>query len=149
MPLTNPQSPGWSLDLLPFIDQAHVAQSFNLNGPVDDEVNAVAAASFRPPVLQCPEIEDTPIELTTPAGRKHNVKTGHYVLNAETMGRPLAHFQSTDTTMLARDSGSSAQVWHSSPFVSTLIDGSDSVHHTGNVVCYLSGRATIVASSDY
>lgn len=147
MPLMNPQSPGWSLDLLPFLDQASLYQSFNLTGAVDDSINGKAAAAGCPPIYQCPEIDDASLSLTTLSGQTHHVKPGHYVLNSEVLSRPLGHFPSTDTTMLARDSGSSVQMWHSSPFVSSLADGSHSVHVTGNVVCFLSGRAAVVTNN--
>lgn len=146
MPLMNPQSPGWSLDLLPFLEQTPLYRSFNLTGTVDDPINARAAATGCPSIYQCPEINAASLPLITPNAQTHHVKPGHYVLNSEVLNRPLGHFPSTDTTMLARDSGSSVQMWHSSPFVSSMADGSDAVHVSGNVVCFLSGRAAVVTN---
>jgi type II secretory pathway pseudopilin PulG len=148
MPLMSPDSPGWALDLLPFLEQRPLYQSFNLCGGVDDLTNLQAAAAGCPTVYRCTEISDDPVSLIATNGSTHRVRPVHYLLNSQILGRSFDEFSTTDSTILARDSGSSAHVWHSSPFGAPFDDGSDIVHFTGNVVCFLSGRAAIVAEKD-
>lgn len=149
MPLLRLDSPGWSLDLLPFLDQEPLYRSFNLGGGADDLTNAQAAAAGCPAMYQCSEISDDSVSLIAVNGSTYHVKPVHYVLNSQILGRSFDEFSMTDSTILARDSGSSAHVWHSSPFAAPFDDGSDIVHFTGNVVCFLSGRAAIVTDGHF
>lgn len=147
-PLLSPESPGWALDILPQLEQAPLWGQFDLNQPVDSDTNALAASSQRPSTFHCPQNQDNLLSVVTLSGASVEVRPNHYTFNAAVLGVPMARIPQTDNTMLARDSGSIAQVWNSSPFVSVFDDDTRTVHPGGTVVVYVSGRAGLRANGE-
>lgn len=147
-PLLCSESPGWAIDLLPHLEQSSLWNQFDLNQPVDSDANVSAASGYRPSIFRCPQNQDSPLSVAPPSGVPVQVLPNHYVFNSTVFGVPMARIPQTDSTMLARDSGSFAQLWHSSPFTSVLNDGSPPVHPGGTVVVYVSGRAELRTNNE-
>lgn len=148
MPLLTCESPGWALDILPHIGEAPLWGRFDPIQPVDADVNANAGSGHRPGIFRCPQNTDAPVPILTPTGTTIFVLPNHYGFNVAVLGLRMSGVPITDRTMLARDTGSTAQVWHSSPIVSVFSDGSSAVHDGGTVVAFVSGRVDTCFNSE-
>ena len=146
-PLVSVESPGWAIDLLPHLEQAGLWKQFDPTLAIDAEINATAASIGRPPSYRCPANPDFPLTVALSDAVSRQVLPNHYVGNAGVLGLRLAQIKQPTHTMLARDSGSSAIFWHSSP-VATVFDDGGAVHPGGTVVVYVSGRAEVRRNGD-
>lgn len=147
-PLISAHSPGWAIDLLPHLERAELRSRFDPVQPIDAVINVAAASSSRPDVFRCPQVDDAPIAVVDITGVTTPVLPSHYAFNGAILGLPLSRIMQSDRTLLTRDSGSSAQPWHTSPFASSFSDGSPNVHYGGTVLVFVSGRAELRSDDD-
>ncbi len=140
-PLLQPENAGWAIDLLAHIEQATLGSLFDPSQPVDSPINLIAANVHRPATFHCVQTRDEVSQFEVHASQPLRILPNHYLFNAFVLGVPFPTVTQTDTTMLVRDSAITSPLWHSSPFTSTLDDGSPAMHANRTVMAYVSGRA--------